>query len=76
MKKYIYYGSSKPDTTIIYIHGGGYVMGDQSDLPFVISNYIITNNALITIDYPLAPQSFCPNNNMLKDSLMTAEPST
>lgn len=58
MKKYIYYGSSKPDTTIIYIHGGGYVMGDQSDLPFVISNYIITNNlALITIDYPLAPQS-------------------
>lgn len=56
MKKYTYYGSSTSDATIIYLHGGGYVMGDQHDLPVELSDLLSANFNLITLDYPLAPQ--------------------
>lgn len=57
MKKYTYYGSKKPNQTILYIHGGGHVMGQSDDLPEVLISHLLhPNNALITLDYPLAPQ--------------------
>lgn len=57
MKNYTYYGSHDPKTTIIYIHGGAYVMGDRFDLPETLQSLLIEGDrALITIDYPLAPQ--------------------
>ncbi len=57
MENYTYYGSQSPSTTIIYIHGGAYVMGNRFDLPKKLSELLTKNNrALITIDYPLAPQ--------------------
>lgn len=56
MKNYIYYGNANSDTTVIYLHGGGYVMGDQSDLPTKLSEYLMSKYSLITLNYPLAPQ--------------------
>lgn len=56
MKNYIYYGNNSSDTMLIYLHGGGYVMGDQSDLPIELSDILMSKYSLITLNYPLAPQ--------------------
>ena len=47
--------TTKP--TLIYIHGGGFILGERNDLP---TEYItMLNNAgypLLLLDYPLAPE--------------------
>lgn len=47
--------SDKP--TLIYIHGGGFILGERSDLPELYINMF--NDAgynLLLLDYPLAPE--------------------
>lgn len=62
MKNYTLYGSTTANVTTIYIHGGGYVMGERNDLPLdLIESLTHDNRQLITIDYPLAPQMKVPS---------------
>ena len=69
MTHYTYHGKADASKHIIYLHGGGYVMGDRHDLPLELLNLLSHNeHALIALDYPLAPQSkvsdtvtFCEN---------------
>lgn len=57
MLNYTLYPSTQPKTHIIYIHGGGYVIGDRHDLPqYLIDSFNHNNINLYSIDYPLAPQ--------------------
>lgn len=47
--------SNKP--TLIYIHGGGFILGERADLPELYINML--NDAgynLLLLDYPLAPE--------------------
>ena len=48
--------SDKP--TLIYIHGGGFILGERADLPELYINML--NDAgynLLLLDYPLAPEA-------------------
>lgn len=56
MKKYTYNENKNSNLLIIYIHGGGYVMGSRDDLPSELEALLKEKASLITVDYPLAPQ--------------------
>lgn len=46
------------NTTILYIHGGGYVMGDKDDLPdYLTTTFKDLGYNLVGVNYPLAPQA-------------------
>lgn len=52
---------------IIYIHGGGLLLGHRNDLPTPYIHQLQNNGfTLITVDYPLAPQVDC---NTILDTL-------
>lgn len=56
MKHITIYGEDNSNT-ILYIHGGGLVMGSRTDLPPKIINLLVDNGfRIISIDYPLAPK--------------------
>lgn len=47
--------------TIIYFHGGGLIWGDRDDLPpAYIELFLNAGYHLLTVDYPLAPESSLP----------------
>lgn len=47
--------------TLVYLHGGGLVFGDRNDLPDTYKKLLAdAGYALLTIDYPLAPESQLP----------------
>ena len=50
------YSNNKP--TLLYIHGGGFILGERYDLPEIYINML--NDAgynLLLLDYPLAPEA-------------------
>ncbi len=52
--------TSKP-LTLLYLHGGGLVFGDRNDLPDAYRKMLSdAGYALLTIDYPLAPETQLP----------------
>ncbi|PTQ81610.1 acetyl esterase/lipase [Trichococcus patagoniensis] len=47
--------------TLLYLHGGGLVFGDRDDLPDAYKKLLAeAGYALLTIDYPLAPEAQLP----------------
>ncbi|MCA9766695.1 MAG: alpha/beta hydrolase [Carnobacterium sp.] len=47
--------------TIIYFHGGGLIWGDRDDLPpAYIALFLNAGYHLLTVDYPLAPETALP----------------
>ncbi|CAM3622538.1 alpha/beta hydrolase [Erysipelothrix urinaevulpis] len=57
MENIILIGNPKAEKTILYIHGGGYVMGSANDLPQELQALFIENDyKILGLNYPLAPQ--------------------
>lgn len=53
--------ASPEPLTLLYLHGGGLVFGDRNDLPDVYKKMLSdAGYALLTIDYPLAPEAQLP----------------
>ncbi|WP_440896788.1 alpha/beta hydrolase [Amphibacillus sp. Q70] len=52
---------STASQTIIYLHGGGLIYGNRDDLPKeYIEQFLANGFHVITVDYPLAPESKLP----------------
>lgn len=53
---------SKPEQTILYLHGGGYVLGSAGAYRGFVSQIVSrTKVPALVIDYPLAPESTLPS---------------
>ena len=57
------------DGVIIYIHGGGYVIGTfESDHPFMSTLHLLTGLPVLAVDYRLAPEFPLQSGALLEDA--------
>lgn len=55
---YYYKTATPPSLNLLYLHGGGYVLGNRDDLPETYRTLLLDQGyGLVTLDYLLAPES-------------------